>query len=177
MEQPWERKRRISNYIGFFALTVIVGGVLVLNGINWVQKSSKISSTKKTLAELCKGFTKNDKAVIGKWARGEYVDSWNNHIVLEAADRTNSKVVFVSKGPDGQLGTPDDIRSEECKPSSRAEAQKAINVDLVEAQQKVEEAIEGVKQATEKGEAQGERGGWKWRIRWGKPAEKNDQKE
>lgn len=169
MEAPWQKKRRISNYIGLvvlLALLVTIGGY---KGIEWLNHRNKARDTEATLKTLCRAFAKNDKAVIADWAAGNYKDVWGNQIVLHSDDR--SKIVFVSKGPDGLIDTADDIRSEEVRPSSRPEAQAALNVNVADIQHKAEAAADEVKKAAENGEAKGESGGWKWRFRWGRSKE------
>lgn len=173
-QQPWEKKRRISNYIGVGVLVALLATIGIYKGVEWVKSRNKVSQTEKTLQKLCKGFAKNDKAVIAEWAAGTVKDAWDNQIVLHSDDRT--KIVFVSKGPDGVLDTPDDIRSEETRPSARAETQAALknneaNANIAEIQQKAEAAVDVAKKAAEKGEAQGENGGWKWKFRWGRSKE------
>ena len=177
-EAPWQRKRRISNYVGALVLVVLVATIGIYKGVEWMGARGKVNETKKTLQRLCKGFAKNDKAVIAEWASGSVKDAWGNQIILHSDDRT--RIVFVSKGPDGVLNTPDDIGSEQVRPSAKTETQAALNANndpninrnlAADVQNRIEGAVDEVKKAADSGEAKAESGGWKWSLRWGRKKE------
>lgn len=151
MEAPWQKKRPISNQIGLGVLVILLVTIGGYKGIEWLNNRNKAKDTEAALKTLCRAFAKNDKAVIADWAAGKYKDVWGNQIILHADDR--SKIVFVSKGPDGLIDTADDIRSEEVRPSTRAETQAVLkanaDVNVANIQQKAEAAVDEVKKATE----------------------------
>lgn len=165
MECPVERKKRISNTIGLIVLlffAFVLGGRYLFVKL---KKDGELQATQKTLDEVADGFAKNDKEVMLKWARGEYKDSWGNGIVLVSDDRTT--VVMGSSGPDGILDTEDDMRSERHR-SVRKVSLAGVKESVASTQKKAEDALDAVKAAAEKGEAEGNKGGWRWSIRWGR---------
>jgi len=115
-------KRKFSSKLG---LVVVVGFfllIVVVKGGIWAKHRGDIRITNKVLYDTCEGIAFGNKYLLQKWAGGEFVDAWGNQILLESDD--GKTVVCVSKGPDGMLGTPDDIRMEKPVSNGRPAAQR-----------------------------------------------------
>lgn len=108
---PWKRK---DNLLGLCALAILVLLIVGQQANKYFKLLNAIDNTKKVISTLGNHFISNDKVQINQWAKGEVLDDWGNQIILHRSHQT--AVVLVSKGPDGILGTPDDISESFVKP-------------------------------------------------------------
>lgn len=99
-----EYKRAISNIVGVIALTL----VLCLIFVTVMEQKAKLAETQRGLDELAKAVADRNELRLMDWARGSERDFWENTFVLA---KNSDEVQFLSKGPDGKLGTKDDLRS------------------------------------------------------------------
>lgn len=176
-----QRRRYISNVIGALALLVLLAIVGVVWVGNWMERRELAHQTKKLLKEVGDGFYKNDRDVITKWAKGEYKDVWGNQIVLDATE--DGKYHFTSKGPDGEIGTADDIKGEVYKTHRQKAAEEALKAAAAITKppepvkepegpgviEKAQQTVENAQKAVEKGEVSGT--SWKFQWKWGKTKE------
>ncbi len=109
------RKRRYTNIAGLAVLGFFVIVVACVSISRWSDNRNEIASTEALLNDVAEGFAKNDREIIKQWGRGGYSDSWGGPIVLLKSDRAEG-YSFISKGPDGEMGTEDDISSRVHKP-------------------------------------------------------------
>ena len=64
------------------------------------------NKTRKDLSDLAQRVADNYRSALMGWAAGNSKDQWGNTFVLES---NGAEVKFLSKGPDGTLGSKDDI--------------------------------------------------------------------
>lgn len=107
---PVDRKRRFSNTIGFVVFAIFVMAILIVGAVRAIKSRGDLEAARKTANEVASAFAEDDVAVIDKWSRGEYVDPWQNQPVLVSNGKAGVQVA--SKGPDGKLGTDDDVLSD-----------------------------------------------------------------
>lgn len=103
------RKRKMSSLIGVAVLGVFVIIIVVVQSTKALKDRAKVKETEVVLNEIGEGFAHLNQEIITTWAKGEYQDAWGNHLILVGDSGT---VMFISKGPDGELGTKDDMRGE-----------------------------------------------------------------
>lgn len=105
-----QRKRRMSNIIGIAVFATFVTAILIAGAVRMVQNRGHVQEARNLTNEVAAAFADNDVQVIDKWSRGQYVDPWQNQLVLLSSGPAG--VQMVSKGPDGNLDTGDDIISD-----------------------------------------------------------------
>jgi hypothetical protein len=101
--------RRVTNWIGVFVLTVVLGYIVIQTWAIPAYKArqaqqedrSKYIVTRERMDRLAK--------MPEVWGRSGEYDGWGNRMTYSIQGNT---VVFVSAGPDGQQGTSDDIIKE-----------------------------------------------------------------
>lgn len=175
-ETPGQRKRRISNVVGLALLAGLAGTFGVYKLIVYVNRADELTKTKKVMEIVADGFGRNDPKVVGKWASGQYVDAWGNPIILEAGD--TKEFSLLSKGPDGEAGTADDIRASgrrKKEPPKSARTQADKNEPPKEEAKAAEEGpglIDRGREVIDKGETKGKVGGWNWSLRFGRGEKK-----
>ena len=117
-----DRKRKYTNLIGLVVLSVFVIAILGVQASKWVAKNAERSSTAKQLNQVAAGFADNNREIILKWGTGGYSDSWGGPLILESKDDEEG-YRLLSKGPDGELGTEDDVSSRVHKPTPKKKVQ------------------------------------------------------
>ena len=100
-----------SNLIGLVTLIVFVVALLCHTIYKGVVERQIINETENEVFNVASSFAKNEKDPIMSWAKGEMLDHWGNSFVLSKSSYADG-VQITSKGPDGTLGTEDDIKSE-----------------------------------------------------------------
>lgn len=121
-----QEARRRLNVIGVVVLGLIALAVLLTEGVGRIRRGTQVSGEQAKIDKLAQDFALRDRAVIDRWARGEYKDAWGNVVVLLSNDE--SGVQFLSGGPDGVSGTEDDIHS-------KVFASKPRRFDAIQAEQ------------------------------------------
>ncbi len=97
-------KQRVTNAIGVSVLIFFVGVIV----ISRIQQITMISKTQASLDGVANQVANNNQAILMAWASGKMKDSWGHDFVLVS---NTEFVQFASKGPDGILGSKDDIQS------------------------------------------------------------------
>jgi len=95
-------KYRFDTIIGTAVLFLFVCVLCTVGVSRWIAANE----TRKSLDDLSKNVANNDKKSLMDWASGNFKDQWGNTFVL---DSNGDEVKFLSKGPDGILGSKDDI--------------------------------------------------------------------
>lgn len=103
-------KRFLSNIIGLVVVAIFVTYLIVHGAIINAAHAKKVNETKAVMGEIGAAFSVHNKQGVMKWARGEPRDAWGNMVLLDSA--TKSAGQLRSKGPDGVVGTKDDILGE-----------------------------------------------------------------
>jgi prophage tail gpP-like protein len=109
-DDPMAQKRRMTNLL---ALAVFVSFILIVVAFKSreaIKINRQIEATKAVLEEVANYFAEGDLNATMQWARGEYKDAWQNTVVLNLNDEERG-VQFISKGPDEELYTEDDVHS------------------------------------------------------------------
>lgn len=135
-------KIALSNAAGLGTLIFFVFVVLVVGCTRWGIRRYYFKQTREMLRTVAVGFASHDKDVMDQWARGEFQDPWKNSPVILEND---GSVCFVSKGPDGQLDTGDDIVGERItkdKPISKIAAEKVTKVAAEKAKSLMERVLQ-----------------------------------
>lgn len=104
-EKTW--KQKFSNLLGLALLSFFVMVIMTMGAIRWAS----LDEVRGKLDLLALKVSHLDHDALMNWAAGNEKDCWGNTFVLE----TNyENVQFRSKGPDGVLGTKDDILGKLC---------------------------------------------------------------
>lgn len=104
-QKTW--KQKFSTMLGLMMLSFFVVLILTMGAIRWAS----FDEVRNQLDVLATKVSHLDHAALMNWAAGNEKDCWGNTFVLE----TNyENVQFRSKGPDGVLGTKDDILGKLC---------------------------------------------------------------
>lgn len=103
-------RKKLTNIIGLVVLAAFVVAVVITGAVRHARKLAESQQALKVANEVASGFATKDAKVVIRWANGQYADPWKGQIVLLANEKTG--VQLASKGPDGELGTPDDIKSQ-----------------------------------------------------------------
>lgn len=103
------RSKRMTNLIGLSVLGMFVIAIVLVQGIGAIKNKAKINDTRGVLNLLGEGFATHNNLIVKKWAEGGYQDAWGGPLLVDGDANT---VVFDSKGPDGELGTEDDVCGE-----------------------------------------------------------------
>lgn len=104
-----QRSRRRTNILGMLVLGIFVFAIFVTQGAKWFRNSQDEKITKNMLDHVAECFANDDRETIKQWGMGGYQDPWGNQIVV--ADSPSGVYAFLSKGPDGEEGTDDDVLS------------------------------------------------------------------
>ena len=173
------RKRKATNIIGLVCLGGFVLVIVFVSGTKKLEENKKVRATKSALDHVAEDFVKN-REVVMQWAKGEYSDIWGNNFILTT--NKGGGVQMLSKGPDGDLGTKDDIESRifyprkipsVVKPKPQKNTDKTVMQKFEETKAKATEMLDKAKKSVENVEVEAEKKGWKWNIdwRWGKEKE------
>lgn len=164
-ESEAQRKRRISNNIGFFAFIVVLTFIVISLLMRSSHEKTLQKETKKTMADLANGFSKNNRELISLWASGNVVDSWGHQIVIDYDD--GSEIKLSSKGPDGLLGTSDDI-------SHVQKRNKSKNNQEIDLKGNLKKPVDKNEDSSEKTKKEEKSFTWKWISRFIRSAEDNN---
>jgi len=100
-----------SNMIGLVALGVFFIAIVCYVTYGNMQERQAIQDTVAQVNNMAVNFANHTDAPIQEWAQGKIVDPWEGQLILTKSSSKDG-VQVVSKGPDGDLNTEDDIRSE-----------------------------------------------------------------
>ena len=106
-------RRKLTNALGVLVLIILA----IVMAFVFILRSLAVKETEQLVDDLGHDFAQGNSEVVMEWARGEVVDSWENQVVLVQSD--SSAVQFVSKGPDGEMDTDDDIVGEVHQPPKK----------------------------------------------------------
>lgn len=109
-EDPTTRRRRRSNAIGVATLALFVIAIICYVTGKGIQTAAHKKKARESVNALAYDFTQGKSESVMKWARGEVVDPWGHQVVL--VESSSDGVQIASKGPDGELGTEDDVQSD-----------------------------------------------------------------
>lgn len=173
MPKPQKKKLTPQQWINRVGI-VLLGMFLIVIGLiqleQWGEQQAKIKETNKILHVLVESFAHNDHEIINSWAAGKIQDAWQGPMILSSID---NKISFTSKGPDGELDTNDDLKSEvfPVKPRNRYNPPPDGPDFLTAAKRKAGELVDQVKETVDNGEAEVKGRGWSFQWKWGKSKE------
>jgi hypothetical protein len=121
------RGRKYTSLAGLAVLGVFVIVMICVGGSEWLSSRSEVKSTEKMLNTVAEGFANNDRETVLQWAEGGYSDSWGNQFILQHKDGEEG-YRMLSKGPDGELGTDDDLSSRVHKPTIKKRVQDVLTI-------------------------------------------------
>lgn len=116
-------RKKYTNMAGVAVLGFFVIAMICVSGSKWLSSRSEVRETEKQLNRVAEGFANNDREIILQWASGEHPDLWGNQFVPKSV---KGGYRFVSKGPDGELGTEDDIVGRVYKPTIKKRVQNVF---------------------------------------------------
>ena len=118
------RRRKYTNIAGLAVLGFFVIAIIAVSGSKWLTRRSEVRDTEKLLNYVAAGFANSDHEIMKQWAIGGpgFKDSWGNQLVIKSKEGEEG-YRFVSKGPDGELETEDDISSRVHKLTLKTKAQ------------------------------------------------------
>ena len=108
LEEKKKRHQRNTNIVGGFVLATVAVAILCTMIVGWIRTQNDIEYARREAVKLSDEFAKGNMVEIMAWAKGERIDPWENSYILEVS--SDSKVVMLSMGPDGEHPTEDDIR-------------------------------------------------------------------
>ncbi len=107
---PFQKQENPSKLSGTNLLGIVVMCViLVIITCVGIQRMVARRETTFLVNSAAISFAMNDKDYMLKWARGEVKDQWGNSLVINS---NGDEIQLRSKGPDGILGTKDDVISD-----------------------------------------------------------------
>lgn len=121
------RKRNMANALAVLALVFVIGLIASEFMIRWYRSLQQVNQTKETLTNVSAALLENDKPAIRQWATGHLKDAWDQSVVIST--NNDHEVEVVSKGPDKEFGTEDDVshsveKPPKLRPESEPEAPK-----------------------------------------------------
>lgn len=119
--------RKYTSLAGLVVFGVFVIVMLCVGGSQWLTGRGEIKDTENMLNHVAKSFANNDRETVLQWAQGGYSDSWGNQFILESKDDEDG-YRMLSKGPDGELGTADDVSSRVYKPTVKKLVQDVLTI-------------------------------------------------
>jgi hypothetical protein len=105
---PVTGKKRWTNIFGVVVMLVFVMAILVTGAVKWTKTKAQVNEAIQEVNYVADSFAEGKG--IDAWAKGAVVDPWDNGYILLKNDPDG--VQMLSKGPDGEEGTEDDITSE-----------------------------------------------------------------
>jgi hypothetical protein len=112
-EMDHDDKIATSVFVGIATVVLLAIGIGIHKGYNYYtsQKYKDICKTQELVKTVAEGLIVSDPKVMDAWSKGEYKDSWG-HVLIICAHDPEKVFQVASRGPDGELGTADDIVSE-----------------------------------------------------------------
>jgi len=144
-----DRNKKITNIIGVIVLGTIIVGVTIQRSVQYFQDQNDREVTKRMADDLAHSLINDSSnAVVMEWARGEYLDAWDNQFIIDYNNRKKG-VCVRSRGPDGESHTEDDILSHEIYESDGYLVKTLSGDEVQDRLSKIKERLESVKRSSE----------------------------